>query len=172
MTCTCGNTFTTRSTAKNGVIHADVCSACHPFYTGKQKILDTGGRVARFEKRFGKKAADLQVAPSTAPSADLRGGAVRVSRRRPTDHQPPGAHRCSSSVADLVAEYADLERRLADPAVHADQAAARTARAAVRRARADRATLPAAGGRPAGTSGRPTSWPREDAVVRRRGRSR
>jgi large subunit ribosomal protein L31 len=55
VTCTCGSTFTTRSTAKNGVIHADVCSQCHPFYTGKQKILDTGGRVARFEKRFGKK---------------------------------------------------------------------------------------------------------------------
>jgi large subunit ribosomal protein L31 len=55
VTCTCGNTFTTRSTAKNGVIHADVCSNCHPFYTGKQKILDTGGRVARFEKRYGKK---------------------------------------------------------------------------------------------------------------------
>ena len=55
VTCTCGETFVTRSTAKNGSIHADVCSACHPFYTGKQKILDTGGRVARFEKRFGKK---------------------------------------------------------------------------------------------------------------------
>ena len=57
VTCTCGNTFTTRSAAGNGVIHADVCSNCHPFYTGKQKILDTGGRVARFERRFGKKAA-------------------------------------------------------------------------------------------------------------------
>lgn len=57
VTCTCGNSFTTRSTAKNGVIHADVCSACHPFYTGKQKIMDTGDRVARFEKRFGKKPA-------------------------------------------------------------------------------------------------------------------
>ena len=56
VTCTCGNTFTTRSTASNGIIHADVCSSCHPFYTGKQKILDTGGRVARFERRFGKKA--------------------------------------------------------------------------------------------------------------------
>jgi large subunit ribosomal protein L31 len=55
VTCSCGDTFTTRSTAKNGVIHADVCSNCHPFYTGKQKILDTGGRVARFERRFGKK---------------------------------------------------------------------------------------------------------------------
>ena len=55
--CSCGNTFTTRSTAKNGVIHAEVCSACHPFYTGKQKILDVGGRVQKFEKRFGKAGA-------------------------------------------------------------------------------------------------------------------
>jgi large subunit ribosomal protein L31 len=55
VTCTCGSTFTTRSTAKNGVIHADVCSQCHPFYTGRQKILDSGGRVAKFEKRFGGK---------------------------------------------------------------------------------------------------------------------
>ncbi|WP_019149116.1 50S ribosomal protein L31 [Timonella senegalensis] len=53
--CTCGNEFTTRSTKTAGVINADVCSACHPFYTGKQKILDTGGRVARFEARYGKK---------------------------------------------------------------------------------------------------------------------
>ena len=57
VTCTCGATFTTRSTAKNGIIHAEVCSKCHPFYTGKQKILDTGGRVAKFEKRFGKSTA-------------------------------------------------------------------------------------------------------------------
>jgi large subunit ribosomal protein L31 len=56
VTCSCGNTFTTRSTANNGVIHAEVCSACHPFYTGKQKILDVGGRVEKFEKRYaGKK---------------------------------------------------------------------------------------------------------------------
>lgn len=56
VTCSCGNTFETRSTQKNGSIHADVCSNCHPFYTGKQKILDTGGRVAKFEKRFGKQS--------------------------------------------------------------------------------------------------------------------
>jgi len=55
VTCTCGNTCTTRSTAENGVIHADVCSNCHPFYTGKQKILDAGGRVARFAKPDAKK---------------------------------------------------------------------------------------------------------------------
>ncbi|MDQ3103852.1 MAG: 50S ribosomal protein L31 [Actinomycetota bacterium] len=57
VTCTCGATFTTRSTSNNGSIHADVCSQCHPFYTGKQKILDTGGRVARFEKRYAAKQA-------------------------------------------------------------------------------------------------------------------
>ena len=55
--CGCGNEFTTRSTKTNGVINVEVCSACHPFYTGKQKILDSGGRVARFEARYGKRAA-------------------------------------------------------------------------------------------------------------------
>ena len=57
VTCTCGNKFTTRSTSTNGDMHADVCSNCHPFYTGKQKILDTGGRVARFEARYKKKTS-------------------------------------------------------------------------------------------------------------------
>ncbi|HWG94882.1 MAG TPA: 50S ribosomal protein L31, partial [Mycobacteriales bacterium] len=47
---------TTRSTKGDGKISADVCAQCHPFYTGKQKILDTGGRVARFEQRFGKRS--------------------------------------------------------------------------------------------------------------------
>ena len=51
-TCTCGNTFTTKST-RGGAIHLDVCSACHPFYTGKQKVVDTGGRIDKFQKRFG-----------------------------------------------------------------------------------------------------------------------
>ena len=55
VTCGCGNSFVTRSTAPNGVIRTDVCSACHPFYTGKQKIMDVGGRVDKFEKRYGKR---------------------------------------------------------------------------------------------------------------------
>ena len=53
--CSCGNTFTTRST-KGGSLNVELCNQCHPFYTGKQKILDSGGRVARFEKRYGKRA--------------------------------------------------------------------------------------------------------------------
>ena len=55
VTCSCGSTFTTHSTAKSGAIRAEVCSACHPFYTGKQKIMDVGGRVDKFEKRYGKR---------------------------------------------------------------------------------------------------------------------
>ena len=55
VTCSCGNKFTTRSTKAE--LHTELCNECHPFYTGKQKILDTGGRVARFEARFGKQHA-------------------------------------------------------------------------------------------------------------------
>lgn len=49
--CSCGNEFSIRSTGRS--LNLDVCSECHPFYTGKQKIVDTGGRVDRFNKRFG-----------------------------------------------------------------------------------------------------------------------
>jgi len=56
VTSGCGEVFTTRSTKESGSIYVEVCSVCHPFYTGKQRILDTGGRVAKFEERFGKKA--------------------------------------------------------------------------------------------------------------------
>ncbi|RUO24115.1 50S ribosomal protein L31 [Aliidiomarina minuta] len=52
VTCSCGHAFETRSTRCED-LHVDVCSECHPFYTGKQKVLDTGGRVDRFKKRFG-----------------------------------------------------------------------------------------------------------------------
>ena len=51
VTCACGNTFRTRSTYK-GDLNAEVCSACHPFYTGPQKIVDTAGRVEKFRRRY------------------------------------------------------------------------------------------------------------------------
>ncbi|MBK69024.1 MAG: 50S ribosomal protein L31 [Legionellales bacterium] len=50
--CSCGNTFKTKSTYV-GDLHIDVCSECHPFYTGKQKILDTAGRVDKFRRKYG-----------------------------------------------------------------------------------------------------------------------
>jgi large subunit ribosomal protein L31 len=53
--CSCGETFETRSTEAE--LRVDICSKCHPFYTGKQKLVDTGGRVERFERRYGKRKA-------------------------------------------------------------------------------------------------------------------
>lgn len=50
--CACGNTFTTRSTIPN--INVEICSSCHPFYTGKQKFVDSEGRVERFQKRYAR----------------------------------------------------------------------------------------------------------------------
>lgn len=55
VTCSCGNKFTTRSTMSKA-LQIEVCSSCHPFFTGKQKIVDTAGRVERFRQRYGTKA--------------------------------------------------------------------------------------------------------------------
>lgn len=55
VTCSCGNTFETRSTLARP-LNIEVCSECHPFYTGKQKLVDTGGRVQKFRDRYSKRA--------------------------------------------------------------------------------------------------------------------
>ena len=73
VTCGCGEKFVTRSTVASGSIYVEVCSVCHPFYTGKQRILDTGGRVAKFEERFGKKK---QLSKKTASQPVMGCGAV------------------------------------------------------------------------------------------------
>jgi large subunit ribosomal protein L31 len=52
ITCACGNVIKTKSTVKD--IHVEICSSCHPFFTGKQKLVDTAGRVERFKKRYAK----------------------------------------------------------------------------------------------------------------------
>ncbi|MBA3289891.1 MAG: 50S ribosomal protein L31 [Actinobacteria bacterium] len=63
VTCSCGNTFTTRSTKSE--LHVELCNKCHPFYTGKQKLVDTGGRVERFQRKYAKRAQ----APAAEPVA-------------------------------------------------------------------------------------------------------
>lgn len=54
VTCACGNSFKTRSTLGND-LQVEICSACHPFYTGKQKVVDTAGRVGKFQARYNRK---------------------------------------------------------------------------------------------------------------------
>ena len=61
VTCVCGNTFETRSTVGN--LKIEICSKCHPFFTGKQKLVDSAGRVERFQKKYAKKT---QETPATA----------------------------------------------------------------------------------------------------------
>lgn len=55
VTCSCGSIFATKSTNDNSELHIEVCSSCHPFYTGTQKLMDTAGRVDKFRRRYGKK---------------------------------------------------------------------------------------------------------------------
>ena len=67
VTCTCGNTFQTRSTKPE--LRVDICNACHPFFTGTQKLIDTGGRVQRFADRFGA-AKDVVAEREAAKKAE------------------------------------------------------------------------------------------------------
>jgi large subunit ribosomal protein L31 len=68
VTCSCGNTFQTRSTA--GDLRVELCNECHPFFTGRQKLVDSGGRVDRFNKRYGQvKSKKAQARQSDAPEA-------------------------------------------------------------------------------------------------------
>lgn len=70
VTCSCGNTFTTRSTSP-GEMHVELCNECHPFFTGRQKLVDSGGRVERFQKRYAgtavksKKRQKAEAAPES-----------------------------------------------------------------------------------------------------------
>lgn len=65
--CACGNTFKTRSTKSE--LHQEICSACHPFFTGRQKLIDTEGRVERFTKKFGAQTVEQRKAAATAAKA-------------------------------------------------------------------------------------------------------
>ena len=60
VTCSCGNEFWTRSTKEE--LHVEICAACHPFYTGKQKLVDSAGRVERFLRKYGKEPAKAEKA--------------------------------------------------------------------------------------------------------------
>ncbi len=76
VSCACGNTFKTRATV--ATIKVDICNACHPFYTGKQKFVDAAGRVERFQRKFGgqyfgkgKEGAAKEAASAAAPTAPV-----------------------------------------------------------------------------------------------------
>ena len=90
VTCACGNTFVTRST--RGDFQVDVCSACHPFYTGTQKLIDTAGRVDRFRKRYEKKrrarrqVREAKARRRAAPTAPQSGSGQAALRTPSGEH--------------------------------------------------------------------------------------
>ena len=88
VTCSCGNTFVTRSTYNGDHMTVDVCSNCHPFYTGQQKFVDTGGRVQRFADRFGAAkdvVAEREAAKKAAKQAAAEEAAAKKAAEQAAD---------------------------------------------------------------------------------------
>src|SRR4051812_50085238 len=85
--CTCGNEFVTRST--KGDMHVEICSNCHPFYTGKQKLVDTGGRVERFQRRAAKRQRGGLPPLNLRPGRPCRGGGEPRLGPAPPARRPP-----------------------------------------------------------------------------------
>jgi large subunit ribosomal protein L31 len=79
--CACGNTFKTRSTKPE--LHLEICSVCHPFFTGRQKLIDTEGRVERFTKKFGAQTSEQRRTAAKAAKA-TKAAATKRTRRAPT----------------------------------------------------------------------------------------
>jgi large subunit ribosomal protein L31 len=83
--CACGNTFTTKSTKTE--LHLEICSACHPFFTGRQKLIDTEGRVDRFNKKFGLQTSEqrktAEKAAKAVKAAERAAAAKKVAKPAP-----------------------------------------------------------------------------------------
>jgi large subunit ribosomal protein L31 len=76
--CACGNTFKTRSTKPE--LHLEICNQCHPFFTGRQKLIDTEGRVERFTKRFGAQSSEARRAANKATKATKAAKATKARK--------------------------------------------------------------------------------------------
>lgn len=107
--CTCGNTFTTRSTKSE--LKIDICNACHPFFTGTQKLIDTGGRVQRFADKFGSASAAVAEREAAKKAAKAAAAAEREAAKK----------------AEREAKAAEKAARAAEYAKKAEAAAAKAA---------------------------------------------
>ena len=110
--CTCGNTWKTHSTKSEIVV--DLCDKCHPFYTGTQKLVDTGGRVQRFANKFGTAAQNRLAAAEAAKQAKAQKAAEQAAARK------AAAEAKASEKARRAAEY---EKKAAAKAAEAEAAA-------------------------------------------------
>jgi len=114
--CSCGNSFTTRSTKPE--LHVELCDKCHPFYTGKQKFVDAGGRVQRFSDKFGN-----------AANATLEKEAAAKEAR-----QKAAEEKAAAAKAERDAKTAEKDARRAKAAKEAEREAKKAAKAEAKRA--------------------------------------
>ena len=98
--CACGNTFTTRSTKPE--LHLEICSACHPFFTGRQKLIDTEGRVERFSKKFGLQTSETRKTAekaAKAATAATKAAAAKKAKAAKAAAKPPKKEKAEPATA-------------------------------------------------------------------------
>ncbi len=103
--CVCGNTFTTRSTVKE--ISVEICSACHPFFTGTQKLVDSAGRIERFMKKYGK---------DYLPGEEEAKGKAEAKAEAAPAEKPAEEPKAEAAPAEKPAEEPKAEEKPAEPA--------------------------------------------------------
>lgn len=106
ITCACGNVIETRSTVSD--IHVEICSACHPFFTGKQKLVDTAGRIDRFNKRYGVGENPTYSSLDKKP-AEVKPAAAPILEPKSLKAQKPIAAKAAAK-ADKAAPAADAPK--------------------------------------------------------------
>ena len=117
--CTCGNTFTTQSTKPE--LKIDICNACHPFYTGQQKLIDTGGRVQRFADKFGA-AKDTVAAREAAKKAERAAAIAAAEAKKKAEREAKAAEKAKRAAE--FASKAEVEaEKAAEVAVEAEAVA-------------------------------------------------
>lgn len=133
VTCTCGNTFQTRSTKPE--IRVDICSACHPFFTGTQKLIDSGGRVQRFADKFG--AARETVAAREAAKKAERAAEVEAKEAAKKAEREAKAAAKAQRAAEYAKKAEEEAAKEADETVEVEAAAAAEAEIAADEPTAD-----------------------------------
>ena len=112
--CSCGNTFTTRSTKPE--LKIDICNACHPFYTGTQKLIDTGGRVQRFADRFGS-AKDVVAERAAAKKAARAAKVAEEEAKRKAEREAKAAKKAERAAAYAAKAAEEAAKVVEEPAV-------------------------------------------------------
>ena len=114
--CTCGNTFVTKSTKSE--LKVDICSACHPFFTGTQKLVDTGGRVQRFADKYGS-AKDLVAQREAAKKAAKAAKAAELEAAKKAEREAKAAAKAERAAAYAAKAAEEVAAAPAEEAVEA-----------------------------------------------------